>query len=93
MRLGNSNPNFKRTEEGDTVALEVKDSVLTEEGDTIALEVSSIKKDLGVHMDNKLAFKDHVHSKDCKQGKSTYRHDPKVISIHGYGYVQVTVHL
>ena len=47
MRLGNSNPEFTY-------------KMRTEEGDTVALEVSSIEKDLGVHMDNKLAFKDHI---------------------------------
>ena len=47
MRLGNSNPEFTY-------------KMRTEEGDTIVLEVSSIEKDLGVHIDNTLAFKDHI---------------------------------
>ena len=47
MRLGNSNPEF-------TYRME------TEEGDSVALEISIIEKDLGVHLDNKLAFREHL---------------------------------
>ena len=34
-----------------------------------------------------------LHNIETTPCKSNYRYDPKVISIHGYVYVQVTVHL
>ena len=49
----------------------------TEEGDTVALEVTSIEKDLGVHMDNKLAFKDHKETTvKPKSHQSRTQHGP-----------------